>query len=271
MNIPVTVMIMTKNEEGQIGKCLAPLSDFDDIIVIDSNSTDKTREEATAHGARVENFTWNGQYPKKRQWCLDHLKCRHDWILFVDADEIVTPELVDEIRALFAAGPDKAGYFIRGRYILNGKTLRHGLHNNKIAMINKHKICFPVIDDLDLPGMGEIEGHYQPTLKPGHENEKIGQLRGVMMHHALDDETRWLERHKRYAAWETGMNARQAWPKDPIPLRQTLKQIFRNLPGRGFIAFIHAYLFKGGFLDGRAGYAHALRRGIYYELISSKR
>jgi glycosyltransferase involved in cell wall biosynthesis len=263
--IPITVLIATRNEASRIARCLEALQDFDDIIVIDSSSTDDTKEIARNHGANVVNFTWNGAYPKKRQWILDHVPCKHDRIFFVDADEIVTPELVKEIAA---CDWSNAGYFVRGRYILNGKLLRHGLHNNKLVLFDRCKIEFPVIDDLDCDGMGEMEGHYQPILKPQHKDNKIGQLKHVMLHEALDDRAAWLRRHERYAQWEAGMNAKNAWTCDPVPFRQYLKVLFRNAPCRPLIAFLHAYILKRGFLDGREGFKFAASRALYYRLVA---
>ena len=274
MKIPVGVLIVTRNEAPRIMRCLDVLKDFDEVVVVDSGSTDDTATFARAAGARVENFLWDGGYPKKRQWCLDHLSLRHDWVFFVDADEIVTPELVKEIRTLFdppsprpspgGRGSYRAGYFVRGAYVRGGRVLKHGLRNNKLALFDRRKIAFPVVDDLDLPGMGEIEGHYQPVLKiPGW----IGQLEAPLLHEACDDPAAWLARHERYAAWESGMNRKRAWPRDPVRWRQFLKTVFRTLPGRPLWAFLHGYVLKRGFLDGRAGFDLARDRFRYYGMI----
>lgn len=263
--IPVSVLIATRNESQRMARCLEALQNFDEINVIDSNSTDDTKKIAAQHGATVVNFTWNGAYPKKRQWILDHVPCKNDRIFFVDADEIVTPDLVAEIAA---CDWSCAGYFVRGCYISQGKLLRHGLHNNKLVLFDRRKIEFPVIDDLDCDGMGEMEGHYQPVLKPQHKQNKIGQLKHVMLHEALDDHAAWLRRHERYARWEAGMNAKNAWVHDPVPFRQCLKVLFRNAPCRPFIAFLHAYILKRGFLDGREGFKFAASRALYYRLVA---
>jgi glycosyltransferase involved in cell wall biosynthesis len=260
--IPATVIITTFNEEENLGACLNALKDFDDVIVVDSNSTDKTQEIATEFSAQVINYTWDRCYPKKRQWCLDHLETKYDFIFFVDADEIVTTKLIKEIKILdFQC----AGYFVKGQYVWNDQVLRHGLVNNKLCLINKNKIEFPVVDDLDIEGMGEIEGHYQPVLKPEYRYEKIKQLDHCLIHDALDG---WEERHQRYAKWEAKMIKRKAYPKDPVPWRDKLKQIFRKMPYRNIVAFLHCYIFKLGFLDGRDGYDFAKSRARYYSLVS---
>lgn len=266
--IPVSVIIVTRNNSKTIERCLSALNrgGFSEIFVVDSNSDDGTQDLAKRSGARVSCFTWNNIYPKKKQWCLDNLSLKNDWVFFVDADEIVSAELIGEIETLFARGPDCAGYFVKGFYVIGDKVLKHGLCNNKIALLDRHKMAFPVIDDLDIPGMGEIEGHYQPVLKPGCEGETIGRLKAGMLHYAYDED--WDARHRRYAAWEKAMNEREAWPRDPVRWRQALKQIFRALPGRGMIAFIHCYVFRLGCLEGKTGFKLACDRYRYYRLIA---
>lgn len=263
--IPISVIIVTKNEAQRIAATLSALSGFEDIWVVDSKSRDATRDIAFQQGAQVVNYTWDGQYPKKRQWVLENCSLKYERIFFVDADEIVTPDLVSEIASL---DWQCAGYFIKGRYMSGGKILRYGLHNNKLCLFDRRKIEFPVVDDLDLEGMGEIEGHYQPMLKAGHEREAIGQLLTPILHDALDDMQSWRTRHLRYAKWEAGMNKKNTWPRDPKVLRQILKIIFRGMPFRDLVAFIHCYVFALGFLDGRAGYEFAKRRGAYYRMIN---
>ena len=264
MTIPVSVIVVTKNEEKTIERCLAALAGFDEIIIVDSGSTDRTQELAIIDGAQVVEFSWNGQYPKKRQWCLDNLSLKYDWVFFVDADEVVTPELMAEIAALdFTA----AGYFVKGRYVMEGRVLRHGLVNNKLALIDRCRMEFPVVDDLDLPGMGEIEGHYQPVLKAGFADARIGQLRAALLHYAYESRAAWQGRHARYAQWERGMNARAGWPEDPVAWRRILKRVFRTLPGRGEVAFMHCFIVKRGFLDGREGLRFAADRFAYYRMI----
>lgn len=254
-------MITTYNEEKNLPRCLDALQNFNEIIVIDSNSTDRTKEIAVKYGVRVESFTWNGAYPKKRQWCLNTIKTKHDFIFFVDGDEVVTSELIEEIKALnFQA----AGYFVKGQYVWQGKVLKYGLVNNKLCLIHRHKIEFPIVNDLDIEGMGEIEGHYQPVLIESHKNETIKQLQQPLIHHAYDG---WENRHMRYARWEAAMIKRDAYPKDPVQWREHLKRFFRRLPLRGVIAFCHCYIWKKGFLDGRLGYDFAKSRAHYYNLV----
>lgn len=259
--IPVSVIVMTRNEESRLPRCLAALSPFAEIFVVDSASTDGTADVARSFGATLVPFHWNGQYPKKKQWCLENLPFRHDWILYVDADEILTPELCTEIAALdFTC----VGYFLPGHMVWQGKVLRHGLSNNKLALLNRHHWVFPVIADLGLPGMGEIEGHYQPQLKGGG---KIGQCRSGLIHDSAESRDHWLERHQRYAQWEAGMNTHNAWPRDPVGWRQAMKTLCRRLPCRDRVMFFYALIVKRGFIDGRAGLDYARARAAYIKMI----
>jgi glycosyltransferase involved in cell wall biosynthesis len=261
----ISVVVITKNEAARLGDCLRSLNQyFSDIHVVDSASTDETAHIAKSYGARVTQFNWNGRYPKKYEWCLDHLEGVQDWILFVDADEFVTPELARELSGINLKG---AGYFIRSRYKLDGKVLRFGLKNNKLCLINRHKMKFPHINDLDIEEMGEVEGHYQPVRRSYFARERIGRLKAMMVHDAYADMRGWAARHARYARWEAKMNSRDAWPLDPVIWRDYLKRAFRGLPRRDILAFIHSYIIKAGFLDGRRGWMLAKSRYIYYRMI----
>lgn len=267
--IPVSVVVVTKNEERNITRCLEALVDFEEIVVVDSGSGDKTAFLARAHGARMVNFWWNRRYPKKRQWCLNQIELMHPWVFFVDADEIVQPQQISEIRTLFSKGrPDCAGYFVPGQYMWQGKLLSFGLRNNKLCLFDRRKMEFPVVDDLDIPGMGELEGHYQPVLKAAYRKHgRIGQVRHPLIHYACKNEQDWLDKHKRYAEWERGMNKKNAWPKDPVTIRQWAKMLFRSLPFWPILAFLQSYVFRLGFLDGRAGLHFAQSRYRYYSMI----
>ncbi len=242
--IPVSVIVATLNEEKNLVRCLASLERFDEIIVLDSNSTDRTKEIALSFGVTYTSFSWNGQYPKKRQWALDNLKLKHDRVFFIDADEEATPALCDEISSLDWRA---AGYFIKGLYVVNGKILRFGMDNKKLCLFDRRKAGFPVVDDLGLPGMGEIEGHYQPVLKDGRAGTRI--LRQPVLHHALENPARYADRHDGYVAWQKGMNQRNAHPQDPVKARQWAKLIFRRLPYKGLFFFLYYYVGRLGFLE----------------------
>ena len=94
---PVSVIVPVKNEAENLKRCLPALDWADEVFIVDSQSTDETEQVAAASGARVVQFHFNGSYPKKKNWALDHLPLRNEWVLIVDADEVVVPDLAAEI------------------------------------------------------------------------------------------------------------------------------------------------------------------------------
>ena len=144
--LPISVIMITKNEAVNIVHSLPPLvANFGEVHVVDSNSSDETVALATERGAKVHNFTWNGQYPKKKQWALDNIPLKHKWVFFVDADEIITD---DFITALTAMDMSADGYFIASKMVWNGTTLNHGMINNKLALFKPAMFHFPIVNDL---------------------------------------------------------------------------------------------------------------------------
>jgi glycosyltransferase involved in cell wall biosynthesis len=260
--IPVTALVMTKNESENLAQCLLPLvTRFERVIVVDSASTDDTVEIAKNMGAEVMRFIWGGNYPKKRQWCIENLFGLQGWVFFVDADEVVSPQLVQEMRLLFARGPQAEGYFVRGRPVWMNKALRFGQWNNKLCLFRTDCFAFPPVNDLDIPGMGEIEGHYQPVrLKP---DVRIGQIHAPVIHHNLKGRGHWIRKHDDYATWEAGMIQRDAFPVDPVKYRQDLKVLTRTSWFRPWLVFLYGYILRGGFMDGVPGFDYALARKNY--------
>lgn len=260
--IPVSVVVATRDEAECLPACLAALTRFSQVFVVDSASRDDTADIARTWGATVIDFHWNGRLPKKRQWSLDNLPFVFNWVLFVDADEIVTPELADEIAALLASDPPiHAGYFIVGLPVFLGRTLRHGWINRKLALIDRTRARFPDVDDLDVRWMGEIEGHFQPTL-----DGSAGRLKAAMLHDDRKPLAAWFIRHARYAQWEAvlsedgrlnRLDAAEPWA------RRWAKRLYRRLPLRPLAVFLLVYVVRLGFLDGRAGLTHAAARAFY--------
>lgn len=266
--IPVSVIVMTKDEEANIAKCLRALRGFDQVFVVDSGSRDRTCPIAADLGATVVPFTWNGRYPKKKQWCLDELPFRHDWVLYVDADEEASPELAREIAGVVAGPPRHAGYFVGYDYVFLGRVLRHGHRVYKLVLLNRHKARFPERDDLDVANMWEVEGHYQPLIEG-----TTGVLRARMRHDDHATLYHYFERHNRYSDWEGVLRARRTLldGDEPQPTgRRALKALFARLPAKGLVAFLHSFVAKAGFLDGRAGFHYAVARGLYYWQIGLK-
>ncbi|CAO3374925.1 glycosyltransferase family 2 protein [Azospirillum argentinense] len=266
--IPVSVVVMTRNEAANLPHCLPALDRFAERFVVDSGSTDGTPAIAAAAGALVVPFHWNGRYPKKKQWCLDHLPFGQEWVLFVDADERLGAALVEEIAALMAAGPRHAGYFVDGRPAFLGRRLRFGAGNRKLALFDRRKARFPPVPDLDVATMWEVEGHYQPVIAGA-----VGRLRHSLDHADDKPVAAWFERHARYADWEAALRS-DGRMAGLIGLesraRRWLKTGFHRLPARPLLVFLYGYVVRLGFLDGGPGFHHALARAFYYWQVGVK-
>lgn len=267
-SIPVSVIVMTKNEERNIAKCLSYLTPFNEIFVVDSGSTDRTSVIAETMNAKVIQFRWNGKYPKKKQWCLENLPFKNEWVLYVDADEEVRPELANEIRLLMDKGPKDAGYFVGYDYVFLGRILKYGHRIYKLVLFNRNKGRFLECNDLDATNMWEVEGHYQPHIQGG-----TSILKNRMVHNDHDSLFDYFERHNRYSDWEATVRKKGALFKtDEVQpgIRHLLKQVFNALPIKGLVAFLHSYVLRLGFLDMRAGLHFALARAFYYWQVSIK-
>ncbi len=268
MRVPVSVVVLTKNEEANIQGCLDALRAFGEVFVVDSASTDATVLLSRQSGARVVAFAWNGCYPKKKQWALDNLPFTYPWVLYVDADEIVTPSLAQEIDSVVRDGPRHSGYWVELDYVFEDQVLRHGHRARKVVLLRRARARFPVVDDLEAENMWEVEGHYQPVV-----DGATGRLRCRLVHHDADSLFHYFERHNRYSDWEASTRSRRAAATavDVASSRKTLKLLFARLPFQGALAFVHSYVAKAGFMDGRAGFDFAIARAFYYWQIGLKR
>ncbi|GAA1897871.1 glycosyltransferase family 2 protein [Streptomyces sodiiphilus] len=258
--LPIVVAIPTKNEAENItGTVRSVIGHFASVVVVDSDSTDDTRALAKAEGAEVVPYTWDGKYPKKKQWCLENVEPERDWLLFLDGDETPSPELLAELRRIFLDGrPVKpAAFDIPLGYWFGGKRLRHGYTIVKRALLDRTRCRFPEPGDLAAPGMGEQEGHYQPLA------ESVHRLKAPIEHRDLDPVRTWFDRHNRYSDWE-------AWLEHHPEVREEIRgaktrqgQLFHRMPLKPLVSFAYAYGFKRGFLDGRAGLDYALAMSFY--------
>src|SRR5262249_14972048 len=120
----VSVIVPTRNEEKNIDECLRSLAWANEIFVVDSHSSDATAKKAEALGAQVVQFEYGGGWPKKKNWAIQNLPIRSDWVLIVDADERVTPELRDEVKSAIL-DPTISGYYVRWKFIFLGRWMRH--------------------------------------------------------------------------------------------------------------------------------------------------
>lgn len=235
--------------------------------MVDSDSTDQTQHLAIAAGANVIEFRWNGKYPKKKQWSLDNLPFSFDWVLFLDADEQVPPELATEIREILQTTAH-SGLIVGYDYVFDGRILTHGAQAEKLVLFNRHKGRFVEQDDLEADNMWEVEGHYQPVIVG-----TVGHLQNRMLHNDHESLFHYFDRHNRYTDWEAVMRSNVpsgTFAESHGSNRARMKRIFAHMPGKPLVAFVYSFVIKRGFLDGRAGFDFAMSRAFYYWQVGLK-
>ena len=264
--IPVSVVVMTKNEERVLRHTLASVTCFDEVFVVDSHSTDSTHDIAKELGAEIAEFTWDGEYPKKKEWCLLNLPFANEWVLYLDADELVTPRLASELRELFDAGePIHAGYDVELDYFFLGTMLRHGHKVTKRALVRADRTSWPHIDDLGVANMWEVEGHYQPTVAGS-----VGRLIGRLEHRDRDPLYDYFARHNRYSDWEAHLRRSGELAAQVRGARSTRGRRYARLPFKPAVFFAYSYVARRGFLDGKAGFHYAIAHAFYFWQIRVK-
>jgi glycosyltransferase involved in cell wall biosynthesis len=267
--IPVSVVIMTKNEQRVIGYTLESVRDFAQVFVVDSHSTDATREIAKEHGAEVVLFTWNGKYPKKKEWCLESLPFEHDWVLYLDADELVTPALAAELRTLLSSGVQRlrhVAFDVELDYVFLGRRLRHGHRVTKRVLARRDRMSWPRIADLDVSTMWEVEGHYQPVI-----DGTVGRLSGRIEHNDRDPLFDYFARHNRYSDWEAHLLDRREEAQRVQGVRSAQGRRYARLPFKPAAFFLYSFVLRRGFLDGRPGFHYAVAHAFYFWQIGVKR
>jgi glycosyltransferase involved in cell wall biosynthesis len=268
--VPVTVMIFTLNEEVHLPSCLAALHWADDVVIVDSFSSDQTEAIARAQGARVFQNRFTG-FGSQRNWALEHCAPRHDWILILDADERVTPELAAEIARVTADAPMSVGAFrLKRRLYMWGRWLRHSsLYPNWVVrLIHRDRVRY------------EDRGHAETQMVKGEVRE--------LEHDLIDENLRsideWFERQNRYAQKEAeyelaqddadraaGRGWRDLMSSDPLARRAALKRLSRRLPLRATVYFFYSYVIRRGFLDGRDGLVFSTMKALYQGMIVVKK
>lgn len=272
--IPVSILIPIRNEEANLPRCLASVAWADEIVVVDSQSTDRSEAIARRFGADVVQFHFNGVWPKKKNWALESIPFRHEWVLILDADEVMPPDSAAEIGGVISAGGHGCtGYWINRRFMFMGRWLRHAYYPNWNLRLFKH-------------ALGRYERLVQGPTQSGdnevHEHIIVqgntGRLRCEMDHYAFASIDVFVEKHNRYSNWEARLeleegleNTRASTPQSGhVRLRRMLKRMVRRLPFRPFLRFIYVYVFQAGFLDGREGYIFARLHAVYEFLAVAK-
>jgi len=220
----LSLLVVTLNEADNLGECLASARFADEIVVVDSGSTDATREIAEAAGARFVVHAFEG-HAEQKNWGLGQLA--HDWVLILDADERVTPELADEIRRVLES-PDRRGYWIYRRNTFLGREIRGcGWQRDRVLRLFDRRA-----------------GRYEE--KRVHEEvrleEAAGRLRGKLVHHSCRDLASWLVKVEGYAQ----LGAEEA-------VRCGRRPVFGDLWLRPPARFFKQWLVQGGWRDGIEG------------------
>ncbi len=262
--VPVSVLIPAKDEEFNLPACLESVSRADEVFVVDSQSTDKSVEICESFGAKIVQFYFNGRWPKKKNWSLDNIPFRNEWVLIVDCDERITPELWDEI-ALAIENSEYDGYYLNRRVFFLGKWIRHGgKYPDWNLRLFKHKVGrYENLRTEDIPNTGDNEVHEHVIL-----GGKVGYLKNDMLHIDFRDIYHWLARHNRYSNWEarvyynlltgddeTGTIGGNLFG-DSVQRKRFLKKIWVRLPFKPLLRFILFYFVRLGFLDGYPGYIY---------------
>ncbi|RUL88149.1 glycosyltransferase family 2 protein [Tautonia sociabilis] len=263
--VPVSVIVPVKNEAENLKRCLPALSWADEVFVVDSQSDDATAFVAEEHGATVVQFRFNGVYPKKKNWALEHLDFRNEWVLIVDADEVVPPELAAEIADRIASGAAD-GYYLNMKYFFLGRRIRHcGYAECWNLRLFKHRLGrYERMPASPGSTAGDNEAHEHVEL-----NGRVARLTHELDHYAYPTIDAWVEKHNRYASWEAEQFDR--FLHAPVPatigrgkrLKRRLKKAYLRLPMRPLIRFVYAYLFRLGFLDGLPGLAFCSLLAFY--------
>lgn len=265
--IPVTVVIPARNEEANLARCLERLNGFAQVVLVDSSSTDRTKEIALEFGTRYVNFEWDGKFPKKRNWFMMNYQIPTEWILFLDADELVGEDFKVAVRAA-VADRSVSGFWLNYSNHFMGRRLGFGLSQRKLALFRIERGLFERIEE-DRWSSLDMEVHEHPIVKG-----KLGEIKVRIDH---DDERglrKFIRKHTDYAQWEAQRyllmrSAEREANTLPLTLRQRAKYRFITAWWYPAGYFFYAYVIRLGFLDGRAGFVYAAMKFWYFTLIQS--
>ncbi len=266
--IPLTVIIPTRDEEKNLARTLTSVTGWaDQIVVFDSFSTDRTLEVAAEFGVEIVQRVFDN-FATHKNWAVDNLPLRHRWILFLDADERLTPELRKEIGSIVADHTSCNGYYIARKNHFMGRWIRHA----------------GMYPDWQLRLFRRGMGRYEERIVHEHmivEGE-TGYLTNPLEHNDYKGLDRWFERHNRYTSMEAievshvmaGNSAKRIpakmFSRGPERTRLVKEFAYKNLPFRAVFVFIWMYLIRGGFLDGRIGFRYCVLRAFVDYQISLK-
>ena len=273
---PLSVLVPVKNEASNLPDCLASLSFAKDIVVVDSGSTDGTQAIAEAAGARVIQFVWNGKVPRKKNWALENVPWKYEWVLIVDADERITPELERQIREAIGRDDIDGFYLNRRFWFLDGWINHCGYFPSWNLRLFRHRLGrYEQIETDNDIASGDNEVHEHVLLSGRAE-----YLSAPMEHYPYPDIATFLAKHDRYAEWEVAalrkfedrnQKSLGATPcGTTLERKRWLRKVTANAPFRPGLRFFYHYAWKQGFRDGYRGWLLCCLLARYERLIVSK-
>ena len=245
--VPVSVLVPIKNEAANLPRCLGSVSWADEIIVVDSQSIDGSIEIAQQHGASVVQFQFNGVWPKKKNWALENVSFRNEWVFILDADEVLPEGSEQEFATAIAQAGPISGYWINRRFMFMGKWLRHSYYPNWNLRLFRHSLGrYEKLTDSPTES-GDNEVHEHVIV-----NGPTGRLRCEMDHYAFPSVEVFVEKHNRYSNWEARVAADRFlkgtaghFDEMPVGLRRKLKLLSHRLPFRPLLTLsLHLRLAK---------------------------
>lgn len=268
----ISIFIQTLNEEENLPGLLESVEWADDIVVLDSLSTDRTREISEAAGARWFERAFDGR-GNHQNWAMDNIEFKHRWVFYLDADERMTPPLRTEIEAIAAQWSrgemnpesDPVAYYCGRKNIFQGKWLKHAMPPSNIMRFFQPKNIRFARDANPVP---IVDG-------------QVGYLKQHFIHYNFSKGLReWFERHNRYSSYEANETIK-ALEGNPVRIsnlfstdrntrRLELKNISFRMPMRPLLKFVYMYIMSRGFLDGRAGWTYCRLQAIYEYMIVLK-
>ena len=264
--VPVSIIIPIRNEESNLEACIKSVAWANECFVVDSQSTDQSQVIAESLGAKVVQFHFNGKWPKKKNWSLENLPFRNNWVFILDADERLPPEAETEFKDIVTdINHPFDGYWINRRFMFMGKWLKHSYYPNWNLRLFKHKLgrYEKLTDSKTNSGDNEVHEHILLEGKTAH-------LKSEMDHYAFPSIEVFIEKHNRYSNWEAQValdcylnRSESRLDNKEVSFRRKLKEFSHKLPLRPILRFIYVYIWQRGFLDGLEGYYFARLHGVY--------
>ena len=261
----LSILILTLNEESNLPECIRSVNWSDDIVVLDSFSSDRTVKIAEEMGARVVQRRFDN-WSAHQNWALEHIPFKYPWVFYLDADERVTDDLKEELLAIArdSMRPPVA-YYCGRRNMFMGRWIKHAMPPGMImrffrpSSVRFQRLVNPV-----------------PVIDGPH-----GYLSGMLIHYNFSKGiSEWIDKHNRYSQLEAQEGMRLIHQReanepglltaDPALRRRALKNLSFKLPWRPLIKFLYFYVWQRGCLDGKPGFTYCVLQAFYEYMIVVK-